>query len=424
VIDPTSRRVGNAEVLFILFAVNVCSVLDRTVFSITAPAIATELKLSDGEVGALAGLLFSAFYAAFGIPIARLADRGNRGVIISASIAAWSLVTMATGLASNFFQMALARIGVAVGEAGATPASHSVLSERFKLTELPAAMAVHSAGAPVGAAIALAAGGFLVAEVGWRWTFVVLGAPALFLAAWVLWRLRHETRIVPAKTDQPSRRLLPDLAILFGIPSFRWLIVGFAFGAFVVTALVQWLPAYFVRTFEASTREVGFAFAIAYGGGSLIGMLLGGWLGSRMARRDPRWTMWLASASYVAAAPLAVAVLLASDPMLAYCLAFAMSAASTVAYGPAFAMIQGLAEVRLRALASAVALFFSAFLGAGLGPFAVGLVSDQIQASPAENLRTALLLALCLMPVPVLAYLMSARRMKPAGMAELPKLFG
>jgi hypothetical protein len=101
-----------------------------------------------------------------------------------------------------------------------------------------------------------------------------------------------------------------------------------------------------------------------------------------------------------------------------------MSAASTVAYGPAFAMIQGLAEVRLRALASAVALFFSAFLGAGLGPFAVGLVSDQIQASPAENLRTALLLALCLMPVPVLAYLMSARRMKPAGMAELPKLFG
>lgn len=416
--DPTGRRVGNAEVLFILFSVNVCSVLDRTVFSITAPAIAKELKLSDGEIGALAGLLFSAFYATLGIPIARLADRGNRGVIIAASLAAWSVITMATGLASNFFQMALARIGVAVGEAGATPASHSVLSERYKLTELPAAMAIHSAGAPVGAAIALAAGGFLVAEVGWRSTFVVLGAPAILLAAWVLWRLRHETRTLPAKADQPQRRLLPDLVTLFGIPSFRWLIVGFAFGAFVVTALVQWLPAYFVRTFESSTREVGFAFGIAYGGGSLVGMLLGGWLGSRMVRRDPRWTMWLASGSYVVAAPLAVAVLLANDPMLSYFLAFGMSAASTVAYGPAFAMIQELAEVRLRALASAVALFFSAFLGAGLGPFAVGLVSDQIHASPAESLRTALLLALCFMPVPVLAYLMSARTMRPARVVE------
>jgi len=424
VTDPTSRRVGNAEVLFILFAVNVCSVLDRTVFSITAPAIAKELKLSDGEIGALAGLLFSAFYATLGIPIARLADRGNRGVIISASLAAWSVITMATGLASNFFQMALARIGVAVGEAGATPASHSVLSERYKLAELPAAMAVHSAGAPVGAAIALAAGGFLVAEVGWRSTFVVLGAPALLLASWVLWRLRHETRTVPAKADQPTRRLLPDLMSLFGIPSFRWLIVGFAFGAFVVTALIQWLPAYFVRTFESSTKEVGLAFGIAYGGGSLAGMLLGGWLGSSMVRRDPRWAMWLASASYLLAAPLAVAVLLATNPTLAYLLAFVMSAASTIAYGPAFAMIQELAEVRLRALASAVALFFSSFLGAGLGPFAVGLVSDQIPASPAESLRTALLLALCFMPVPVLAYLMSARMMRMARMAESPNRFG
>ena len=236
--DPTGRRVGNAEVLFILFSVNVCSVLDRTVFSITAPAIAKELKLSDGEIGALAGLLFSAFYATLGIPIARLADRGNRGVIIAASLAAWSVITMATGLASNFFQMALARIGVAVGEAGATPASHSVLSERYKLTELPTVMAIHSAGAPVGAAIALAAGGFLVAEVGWRSTFVVLGAPEILLAAWVLWSLRHETRTLPAKADQPLRRLPPELVTLFGIPSFRCLIVGFAVGAFAGTYLV------------------------------------------------------------------------------------------------------------------------------------------------------------------------------------------
>lgn len=405
---PTSTAVT----LAVLFAVNIFSVMDRTIFSITAPSIAAELDLSDSQIGALAGLLFSVFYAVCGIPIARLADKGNRGLVVSLSLLAWSAVTVLTGFAQSFLQLAFARIGVAVGEAGATPAAHSILAERFPLGRRAAAMAIHSAGAPVGAFLGLAIGGFLASEVGWRWTFVILGAPGALLAAGV-WLLLDESRR-PRPAAAASHSLKSDLGELFGIPAYRWLLCGFAVGAFIISGLTQWLPSHFIRTFEASPREVGAAFGLAYGLGSATGMLVGGWLTFHLVKRTPRWTMWMASLSYLVAAPLGAMALMASNSQAAYISIGLMSAASTVAYGPVFALIQELAPARLRSLASAAALFCASFLGAGLGPLAVGMLSDTLGGLDAERLRVSLLVLLSFSPIPALLYLLSARSMKIA----------
>lgn len=404
------------EVLALLFAVNVCSVMDRTIFSITAPLIAADLDLSDTQIGALSGLLFSLFYATFGLPIARMADRGDRGLVISLSLACWSAITMATGAAQSFIQLAIARIGVAIGEAGATPASHAILAERYALKARPFSMAIHSAGAPLGAGLGLALGGMLAVTLGWRWAFVILGAPGALLALLVLWRLRerHEARPQVA-ADNVSIRA--DLAALFAVPSYRWLVAGFAVGAFIVNGMLQWLPTYFVRAFDASTRDVGVAFGIAYGLGAFAGMLVGGRIGSHLVARDPRWAMWIASLSYVCTAPLGAAALLAGQIEIAYLCAFLMSAAATAAYGPAFAMVQELAPLRLRSLASAVALFFATFIGAGFGPFVVGVLSDHWDSGGADGLRTALLCTLLLCPAPALLYLRSARALAPRPIA-------
>jgi len=410
--DP--RRKGTRSVtviLAVLFAVNIFSVMDRTIFSITAPAIAAELDLSDSQIGALAGLLFSVFYAVCGIPIARHADRGNRGLVVSLSLAAWSVVTVLTGLAQSFVHLAMARIGVAVGEAGATPAAHSILAERFPLGRRAAALAIHSAGAPVGAFVGLAVGGFLASEFGWRWTFFILGAPGVVLAAVTFWLLGDSRRSASAESTASSIR--SDLGELFSIRAYRWLLAGFAVGAFVVSGLTQWLPSHFIRTFEASPREVGVAFGLAYGLGSAVGMLTGGWLTFHLVKQTPRWTMWMASLSYLIAAPLGALALMATDAGMAYVAIGLMSSASTLAYGPVFALIQELAPVRLRSLASATALFCASFFGAGLGPLAVGVLSDSLAGIDAERLRVALLMLLALSPIPALFYLLSAQSMKP-----------
>lgn len=403
---------NKAEILALLFVVNAFSVLDRTIFSITAPAIATDLRLSDAQIGALAGIMFSFFYAIMGLPLARIADKGNRGLVVSLSVIAWSTITMLTAATQSFLQLALARMGVAVGEAGATPAAHSMLSEKYSLAERPKAMAIHSSGAPVGAGLALIFGGFLTAEFGWRGTFVLLGAPGLIIGALVLLRLNERGRTIGYSAPKNGNYFV-DIRTLFSVAAYRWLLVGFSFGAFIVASLLAWLPTYFIRGFSASPKEVGLAFGIAYGLGSFSGMILGGLLGNRLVKKDARWAMWIAGSSYLFAAPFAASTLLTQNETIAYSLAFMMSAATTVAYGPAFAMIQELAETRLRALASAISLLFANLLGAGLGPLFVGLLSDAYGFDqPGASLRWALITALALIPIPAIAYFFSAAKLK------------
>jgi MFS family permease len=146
----------------------------------------------------------------------------------------------------------------------------------------------------------------------------------------------------------------------------------------------------------------------------LIMVVIGGLVGSRLVARDRRWAMWVASLSYIIAAPLGAAALITQDITSAYLCTFLMSAAATAAYGPAFAMVQELAPPRLRALASATAIMFAILIGAGLGPVAVGSLSD-LSGGGAAGLRVAMLAVLAIAPVTALCYLVSAGKMGAPG---------
>jgi predicted MFS family arabinose efflux permease len=390
------RGVGPA--LVILFLVNLLAAVDRTAIAAVLPAIKRDLLLTDTQLGLLTGIAFSAFYALFGLPLASWADRHNRRNLLCFSVLFWSLATAATGLARGFVQLAGARMLVAVGEAGGVPAAHSLLSELTPVSRRPMVFAVHSAAAPLGALIGLAGVGILADVLDWRSSFFALGLaglPVLGLVA--LWLPEPPQMAFPAADS-----IQPSWLDLMGNRSFLWLLAGFAFGSFAIAGLLQWLPSYFGRTFSLSLGEAGALFGLAYGAGAVTGMLLGGFCASQLMRRGTVWALWIAALSYVLGGPLLVAALIVDSLPLSLALVTLGTGIASAAYGPAFAMIQTIAEPPMRAKATAISLLVSNLIGAGLGPLAVGMLSDA--HGGANSLRFALLWLSPALIAPALCY--------------------
>jgi predicted MFS family arabinose efflux permease len=317
----------------------------------------------------------------------------------------WSLMTALTGLAQGFWHLMTARMLVAVGEAGGVPAAHSLISELTPEHRRPMALAIHSAGVPLGALIGLAGGGLLADALGWRVSFAVLGVLGLPVALLVLVTLPEPRTRTLVSTRPPAG--VPG--VLLRRRSFQLLMAGFALGAFAMSGLLQWLPSYFTRTFSMPVAAVGVQFGLSYGLGAIGGMLAGGTLATGLMQRDTRWALRLASLSYVAAFPPLLGVLLVADARVAMGLVFLGTACASMAYGPAYAMIQTIAPVNLRGFASAFSLFVANFIGAGLGPLAVGVLSDLHGNDPASALRYALLTLLPIFACPAVLYGLASR---------------
>jgi MFS family permease len=177
---PTART--KTIVLVLLTIVSTLNFLDRQIVNILAEPIKHDLKLNDGQLGIITGLSFALFYSILGIPIARMADRSHRPAIIATALFVWSAATAACGLAASFATLLLARVGVAAGEAGATPPSHSLLSDFTVPANRASALAIFSLGTPIGSLIGLAAGGLISDALGWRWAFFLAAAPGILLA--------------------------------------------------------------------------------------------------------------------------------------------------------------------------------------------------------------------------------------------------
>jgi MFS family permease len=394
----TAAQRGVGPALAILFLVNLLAAVDRTALAAVLPVIKRDLVLTDTQLGLLTGIAFSAFYALFGLPLASWADRHNRRNLLCFAVLFWSLATAATGLARGFVQLAGARMLVAVGEAGGVPAAHSLLSELTPVNRRPMVFAVHSAAAPLGALIGLAGVGILADLFDWRTSFFVLGLAGLpILGLIALWLPEpRQMAVLAADSTQPSWRPL------MGNRSFLWLLTGFAFGSFAMAGLLQWLPSYFGRMFHLSLGEAGALFGLAYGIGAVTGMLMGGLFASRLMRRGTVWALWIAALSYVLGGPLLVAALIVNNLVLSLALVTLGMGIASAAYGPAFAMIQTIAEPRMRAKATAISLLVSNLIGAGLGPLAVGMLSDA--HGGANSLRFALLWLSPALIAPALCY--------------------
>jgi predicted MFS family arabinose efflux permease len=398
---------GEAYAVWLLFAVYACSYIDRQILNILAEPIKGELHLTDWQVGLLSGLAFSLFYAVLGLPLGALADRPttNRPKLIAICLSLWSGMTMLCGLPGNFVQLALARLGVGVGEAGCSPAAHALIADLVPERRRASAMGLYALAIPVGKLVGLGLGGGMAQAFGWRAAFAVVGAPGLVLAA-LVWRTLKEPRgsgrVARVRSAAMNWRSLGELAQR---PTLWLMSLGNAFMSFLSLGEAAFLGSFLIRVHHLKVGEAGLLLGLALGLGGGAGSWLGGRLCDLAGKGDVRrHILWPALAGVIGGAVLVGAVTASS--VVAMLTLLALSAALTSAwYGPSFSVIQGAAPREARATASAVNLLISNLIGLGLGPLGVGLLSDAFNkgfaigglsvasAGPAEGLRLALMAA-------------------------------
>ncbi|MSP43525.1 MAG: MFS transporter [Alphaproteobacteria bacterium] len=383
-------------VLGVLTLVYVFNFIDRQILSILMQPIKEEMQLSDTALGFLSGISFALFYATLGIPIARLADRKSRVTIISISLGLWSFMTALCGLAQNFWQLLGARILVGVGEAGSGPSSHSLIADYVPLEARSSALAIYSTGIPIGLLIGFLAGGYLEEIYGWRAAFMVLGLPGLALALLVRLTLREPQRGLAdgkprmAGAEQASLREVAQT--LWKRKSFRHISIGVGVQSIAGYGVVQWMPSFLHRSYQMTGGQIGLALAIIIGLGGALGTAAGGHIADRLARRDIRWQMWVPAMGGLMAAPFAIGVYLSHTAFATLAWFTLPVIFSSVYLGPAFAMTQALAPIRMRAMAAAVLLFAGSLIGLGIGPQFVGILSDLLYPYYGdESLRYAML---------------------------------
>jgi predicted MFS family arabinose efflux permease len=378
--------------LSVLLAILAFNYVDRLALSLLLQDIKIDLGLSDTQLGFMSGIAFAVFYSIMGIPIALWADRGNRVTIIAITTALWSAAVALCGVAGSFIQLLLIRIGVAVGEAGCIPPAHSLIADYFTRAERPRAVAIYMLGFPLSTVVGYFLAGWLNQLYGWRVTFIMLGLPGLALAA-LAWLTLREPRarssqfvgaqvstekvVAVAASGHPS---LKEVCITLGSNvTFRHLLFGWSVISFFGYGIMQWQPAFFIRSYGLPTGELGTWFAVIWGVGGLLGTYWGGEFAFRRAAHNERLQLKAIAVAYVGFGALSACMYLSSNHYLAFGLMGLAAVGVCTVAGPLFAATQTLVPERMRAMSIAVFYLFANLVGLGLGPLAVGALSDVLQ---------------------------------------------
>ncbi len=428
-----STKSYRAYVLGALLLVYTFNFIDRVVIGILQEPIKTELGLSDFQLGLLGGPAFALLYTLLGIPIARLAERANRVVILVLGVALWSAMTAACGFARElligaspvgaeapglaalfgavtservvqdtvyyympaFMVLLAARVGVGIGEAACTPPAQSVISDYFPSDRRATALSIYALGIPIGSMIAAVGGGWIATEIGWRQAFVMLGLPGLLLALIVFLTVKEPPRAA-SKDGAPS--FFAAFGALAKKTTFWHVAFGSALASFVGYGVGQYLTSFMIRTHHLTLFEASMLIGVVLGLCAAIGTFLSGFLSDRIARRHPNALAWLPALGFAIATPLYLlaffmpnmwsggtfniatpvftgpvtiaSLWLAAPPLMiaAICHYFYL--------GPMYAVTQGVVAPRMRATAVAVLLFIVNLIGYGMGPPAIGALSD------------------------------------------------
>ena len=410
--------------LFLLTLTYFFSYMDRQILAILLTPIKADLQLSDTQLGLLSGLAFALFYATLGIPVARLADKGNRRNIIAISLALWSAMTALCGLAQNFVQLLAARVGVGIGEAGSSPPSHSIIADLYPKDKRASAMAVFTLGVVLGGGLGTLIGGFLSDLYGWRIAIIAIGLPGILLAVVVRLFVVEPRRGLsdPALVVPPERPSVKDgFLTLWREPAARHLVLAVTLTSLIGYALTAWSPAYFARSFGLTATQIALILGPLVAVVGTISGLAGGRYADRLGRSVGLHAQsWMVGGLKVAAFPFVLGVYLTGDLRLAVlCLAFAYLFQSSY-LGPTFALIQGLAPIKLRSMWAAVTLLVINLVGLGIGPTAIGMLSDFYRPTfGEESLRYALLTGAAATPWAIWHYWRAGVHLKRLREAEL-----
>ena len=389
----TSNKTRNYT-LAMLVAIYASSHVDRQIVSILAESIKLELMLSDTQLGFLIGLSFAIFYATLGIPIAILADRYSRRNIIAVSVIVWSGMTALCGLAGSYLQLALARIGVGIGEAGSSPPSHSMISDLYPPEKRATAMGIYASGINIGVLIGFLVGGWVDEIYGWRMAFFVVGIPGVILGLLMFFTVREPARTQSVK-PLPTNifgEVWDTFKIMMSIRSLRHIVIGTTLVVFVGYGALYWNGVYFRRVLGLSAGETGTLLALIGGVIGGIGTLSGGWLADRLAQKDKRMYVWLTAGVKLGILPVAIWYYLTTDLLTAILLTTITSFFGGFYLSVSFALNQSLLPPARRALGSALLLFCINIVGLGFGPQLVGILSDYFSADyGVDGLRYALI---------------------------------
>ncbi len=380
-------------VLLLLLVVYISNYADRMILSVLMPAIKAEFQVSDAALGFLAGTAFAVFYATLGVPIAIMADRGNRKTIISIAVAIWSVMTAVCGLAQNYWQFAFARVGVGVGEAGGSPPSHAIISDMFAPKNRATALGIFALGVPFGLFVGLYGGAHIAATYGWRTTFYVLGIPGLILSLLVMFTIREPRRgasdgAAPVGEAPP---LMTTIRHMLNQPSLVHVFAGATITTLVGYAGVQWWPTFVMRSHGLSMTDLSLFLALVFGVAGGLGTFFGGYIADQFSKRDLKWMPRIVTIATLVGLPFGLALYLTDSSAIVFALIGIPAALGAVYLPPTYAMTQGLVDVRMRTVASALLLFVINLIGMGIGPFLAGYISDALAPTYGkDSLRYAL----------------------------------
>ena len=404
--------------------------IDRQIVGILAPFIQKDLGLTNTELGLLIGLAFAIFYTLVAIPIAWLADRYSRVNILSIALATWSSFTALTGLATNFIQIGIARMGVGIGEAGGSPPSHSIISDLYPKEERASALGIYSMGIPLGIMAAYFATAMLMGasdeEVNWRRIFIFLGLTGVVLAAIVKLTLREPSRGAMEFNDQIQIKKPPfmeSLKTLLKIPAWWAMCLGIAFGSFVSYATSAFHTKYLVALdpsydFKTLVIILGVMNGTTYAGGAFFGARLA----DKWGKKDIRAYGWLPAISIALCLPIGIGAWWSSsiEMNLAFSTLFLLFLG--VYLGPSFAIAQTLAPISMRAMSTALFFFILNMIALGGGPTFAGWLIDVFKENygEVESIRYAMTVTSVLF-IPSIISFMVVARVLPKDWAEAEK---
>ncbi len=379
--------------LAVLVIVYTFNFIDRQILAILLPSIRAEFGVDDWVLGFLAGSAFALFYATLGVPIALLGDRWNRRNLIAIAVAIWSAMTALSGAATNILQLALARIGVGVGEAGCSPPAHSMISDLYAPEERSTAMGIFTLGISIGIMVAYLAGGWVAQNIGWREAFFLVGVPGLFLALIVRYTLHEPPRgMSEGRVDTAQRASIMDVVrFLLKRKSFLHLAVGSGLAAFNGYAVTSFFPSFMARSHGMSIAEIGVYLGLILGIAGGLGFAGGGYVADKASRKGLRYALWTVSIATMFAWVFLFPIYLLDNPY--WVLAFFITPAifSNFYLATTFAQVQAMVGLRMRAVASALLLFLLNMIGLGLGPQVTGILSDLLrEVAGIESLRYSL----------------------------------
>ena len=420
--DTASRSSASARItLGMLAFVYVLNFLDRQLISILAKPIQDGLGITDGQLGLLTGFYFALFYCFIAIPIGWLADRTSRVKVLSAACAIWSTATAACGMAGTYGQLVVARMMVGVGEAGGVPPSYAIISDTFPRERRTTAMAIFNLGPPIGSALGVAFGASLAAAFDWRMPFYVIGGIGVVTAVVVYWVVREpkrgETDGLPVTTapEVGPEGFVATILRFFRNPLLLMASLASGAGNFITYGLLNFTVLFLMREKGMTLEDVAVWYALVVGIGMSTGIYASGRIVDRFARRSKAAYATVPAASLVLALPFFIGFAWAPSWKIALAFLLVPMFLNSFFLSATVTFVQNEVAPERRVISGALLLLVMNFIGLGLGPTYVGMMSDFFRPAYGEHaLQTAYYALAPMYLIGALLFLWLARLIKRA----------